>query len=103
MGWSYPLSTLNPRIAEGEGKPLAPWSLHDVRRTVRSGLARLGIRPDGAERVLGHSRASTVEAVYDCYSYRPELAAALARWSNHVLAVIEDQQPKIVTLRERTA
>jgi hypothetical protein len=28
---------------------------------------------------------------------------ALARWSNHVLAVIEDQQPKIVTLRERTA
>jgi hypothetical protein len=31
------------------------------------------------------------------------LAAALARWSNHVLAVIEDQQPKIVTLRERTA
>jgi hypothetical protein len=41
--------------------------------------------------------------VYDRYSYLPELAAALARWSNHVLAVIEDQQPKIVTLRERTA
>jgi hypothetical protein len=32
--------------------------------------------------------------VYDRYSYLPELAAALARWSNHVLTVIEDQQPK---------
>jgi integrase len=77
VGWSYPLSALNLRIAQIEGRPLAPWSLHDVRRTVRTGLGRLGVRPDVAERVVGHVRSGTVEAIYDRHSYRGEVAA---RW-----------------------
>jgi integrase len=101
VGWSYPLSQLNLRIAQVEGKPLAQWSPHDLRRTVRTGLGRLGVRPDIAERCVGHHRSSTVEAVYDKYRYAPEIAAALIRWSEHVMALIEGREAKIVALKER--
>jgi integrase len=93
------LSQLNLRIAEAEGKPLAQWSPHDLRRTLRTGLGRLGIRPDIAERCVGHHRSSTVEAVYDKYRYAPEVAAALARWADHVMAAVEVRATNVVPLR----
>jgi integrase len=99
VGWSYPLSTLNLRIAENEGRPLASWSLHDTRRTVRSGLGRLGIRPDIAETVIGHARGTAVERIYDRYSYRGEIATALAMWADHVMAAVEGRTTNVVPLR----
>jgi len=97
-GWSYPLTTLNLRIAQAKGKPLALWSLHDVRRTVRTGLGRLGVRPDVAERVIGHVQGG-VQAVYDRHRYQPEIAAALALWAEHVTAAVDDRISKVVPLR----
>ena len=35
--------------------PLPEWRLHDLRRTARSLMSRAGVRPDIAERVLGHA------------------------------------------------
>jgi integrase len=52
------------------------WTLHDCRRTARSLLARAGVRPDLAERLLGHGPKG-IESVYDRYSYREEKASAL--------------------------
>jgi integrase len=95
VGWSYPLSTLNLRIAENEGRPLASWSLHDTRRTVRSGLGKLGVRPDVAELVIGHHRGN----VYDRYRYAPEIAVALVMWADHVMAAVEGQTTNVVPLR----
>ena len=40
------------------------WVVHDLRRTARSLMSRAGVRPDIAERVLGHA-ISGVEAIYD--------------------------------------
>jgi integrase len=60
------------------------WQLHDLRRTSRSLLSRAGVRPDIAERVLGHVQAG-VEGIYDRHSYRDEKADALRR-----LAVLID-------------
>ena len=34
---------LHKRIAADIGEPLAHWTLHDLRRTMRSGLGRLGV------------------------------------------------------------
>jgi integrase len=50
------------RKAELESKLLKDmphWQLHDLRRTARSLMSRAGVRPDIAERVLGHAIAST--------------------------------------------
>ncbi len=52
------------------------WTLHDLRRTARSLMSRAGVRPDIAERVLGHAIGG-VHGTYDRHSYRDEKAEAL--------------------------
>jgi integrase len=65
--------------------PIAPWTLHDLRRTLRTGLGRLGVRPDIAERVLNHVSSRTeVEDVYDLNLYLPELREAMQKWEDHL-------------------
>jgi integrase len=84
--WSYATLHLHSRIAEAEGKALAPWTLHDLRRTVRTGMGRLGVQPHIAELVLNHQKGG-VEAIYDRHKYQREITAALALWADHVRAV----------------
>src|SRR5262249_34693778 len=54
------------------------WQLHDLRRTARSLMAWAGVRPDIAERVMGHAIAG-VQGIYDRHGYRAEKADALRR------------------------
>jgi integrase len=96
--WSYSTKALNLRIAL-KGRSPAHWTLHDLRRTMRTGLSRLGIPPHVAELCINHSRKNSVEATYDRYSYEPEVARALARWADFVLAVVEGREAKVVALR----
>lgn len=65
------------------------WTLHDIRRTVRTGMSRLGIRPDIAERVIGHSVGGQMGETYDIYSYRDEKLQALETWQAHVMSLLE--------------
>jgi integrase len=57
-------------------KSVGHWQLHDLRRTARSLMSRVGVRPDIAERVLGHA-IKGVEGIYDRHAYREEKAFAL--------------------------
>ena len=59
------------------------FTLHDLRRTVRTGLARLGIRPDIAERCLNHAQPGIIET-YDTHHYLEEKRDALTRWADHL-------------------
>jgi integrase len=54
------------------------WVLHDLRAAARSLMSRAGVRPDIAERVLGHAVAGVV-GVYDRHAYLDEKADALQR------------------------
>ena len=74
--WSYSLVKLNARIIEAQGKPFPAWRLHDLRRTMRSDLGRLGIPPHVAELAINHVKGG-VEGIYDRHKYRPRSAA---RW-----------------------
>lgn len=68
---------------------IAPWTLHDLRRTFRSGLGRLGVRPDIAERLVNHVSSRTeMEETYDLWSYLPEMREAMEKWESHVEAVL---------------
>lgn len=95
--WSLFMKKLNDRLA-AEGRSLPHWTLHDLRRTMRTGLGRLGIRPDICEMCIGHTRA-TIVATYDRYRYQPEIAAALAQWADHMMAVVEGRASKVVPIR----
>jgi integrase len=62
------------------------WRLHDLRRTVVSGMARLGIPPHVADKILNHQSGtiSGVAAVYQRHEFLAERKEALNRWGAHV-------------------
>jgi integrase len=85
--WSYSTVAMHNRIAAAEGKPLPHWTLHDLRRTMRTGLGKLGVAPHVAERVVNHIKGG-VEAIYDRHRYAEEISAALALWAEHVISIV---------------
>ena len=67
---------------------VAPFTVHDLRRTVRTGLARVGVRPDIAERVLNH-KLDKLLLTYDRHGYLDERRDALERWAAHLASLKE--------------
>ena len=83
--------------------PILPWRLHDLRRTVATGLQRLGVRLEVIETVLGHvsgSRAGIV-GVYQKHRFDAEAREALAVWAAHVHRLLDGDRAsaEIVPLR----
>ena len=66
------------------------WRLHDLRRTCVSGMARLGIAPHVADKILNHQAGtiSGVAAVYQRHEFLAERRAALDLWAAHVAGVL---------------
>lgn len=96
------IDRLVDELAAREGRePLAPWTLHDLRRTARTGLARLGVSREVAERALNHVGGSMLERTYNRFKYEAEVAASLAAWADHVMEVVGERKParKVVALR----
>ena len=71
-------------VSQGEG--LAPWRLHDIRRTVATGLQRLGVRFEVTEAVLNHVSGAKggVAGVYQRHDWASEKRVALEAWATHV-------------------
>lgn len=82
-GFSKTKARLDELIAEAGAKkglsPLAPWTVHDIRRSVATHMARLGVQQEHIERVLGHV-VQGVAGTYNRYSYLDEKRAALELW-----------------------
>ncbi|HJS88544.1 MAG TPA: integrase arm-type DNA-binding domain-containing protein [Steroidobacteraceae bacterium] len=66
---------------------------HDLRRTGRTGLARLGIKVEIAERVVNHAR-ERMEATYDVHDYLDEKREALDKWANHLAEIRDGQESR---------
>jgi integrase len=62
------------------------WTLHDLRRTVVSGMARLGVAPHVADKILNHQSGtiSGVAAIYQRHEFLKERERALQLWGKHV-------------------
>jgi hypothetical protein len=77
------------------------WRLHDIRRSVATGMADIGIEPHHIEACLNHfsGHRAGVAGVYNRSSYDRAVKSALARWSEHVLALVEGRKTKVVPLR----
>ena len=76
---------------------LPRWTLHDLRRTARSLMARAGVRPDVGERVLGHVLTG-VEGIYDRHSYRDEKADALRRLAGLIEMILNPPAENVTEL-----
>jgi integrase len=91
-GFSKMKARLDREVAElAGGSPIAPWTLHDLRRTMRTRISGLGVLPLVAELIIGHKQGG-VQAVYDLHTYDAEKRAALEKWED-ALAVIVGLRP----------
>ena len=68
------------------------WRLHDLRRTCVSGMARLGVAPHVADKVLNHQAGtiSGVAAVYQRHDFLVERREAMIRWDEHIRNLLID-------------
>jgi integrase len=74
---------------------------HDIRRTLRTGLASLRIPRDTAEAVLGHV-AGGVIGIYDRHDYADEKRDALERWAKRLRSIVEPVPDNVVRLAGKT-
>jgi len=72
------------------------WRLHDLRRTCVSGMARLGIAPHVADKILNHQNGaiSGVAAVYQRHEFLVERKQALKLWGAHVERIVRRPQDR---------
>jgi integrase len=70
-----------------EVKVKAHFTPHDIRRTVRTKLAEIGVSDVVAERVMGH-RLQGILRVYNQYDYFEEKRAALLQWEAHLRRMV---------------
>jgi integrase len=99
---SGPFNSFSQRKEEldsGLPKTMPHWTLHDLRRTARSLMSRAGVRPDLAERVLGHAIPG-IEGVYDRHSYETEKGQALAALGALVGQVLDPSTAKVARLAD---
>jgi integrase len=83
-------------------EPLPNWTLHDLRRTAKTLMARAGVRPDISERVLGHVIAG-VEGVYDRHSYADEKRDALEKLASMIERILNPLPSDVAILNNRHA
>jgi integrase len=104
-GWSKCKERLDNRIlaarkaAHGKGaQPMPDWRLHDIRRSVATGMGSIGVQPHIIEAVLNHvsGHKAGVAGVYNLATYEPEKDAALARWAEHLEAVVTGTAADVV-------
>jgi integrase len=97
--WGPAKAALDRRLAGA----VQPWRAHDIRRTAATRMADIGIEPHHIEAVLNHYSGHRlgVAGVYNRIVYERAVRAALVRWSEHVLALIEGRgsDDRVVPLR----
>jgi integrase len=74
------------------------WTLHDIRRTVKSELSELLVEPWISERILAHVRGG-IEGVYDWSRLEAPMRSALLKWADRLQAIVSDTEPTVVPLR----
>jgi integrase len=75
-----------------------PWRLHDLRRTVANGMARLGINLPVIEKVLNHASGSFagIVSVYQRHSFADEKREALDAWARHVERLVTAKSARVL-------
>jgi integrase len=96
-GWARCKRLLDAQIK------LPEWRVHDIRRSVATGMADIGIQPHIIEAVLNHvsGHKGGIAGIYNRATYAKEKAEALARWDAHIAAVVKEAPSKVVGLRGR--
>jgi len=67
---------------------IGQFTVHDLRRTMRTGLSALGVSSETAERTVGHLVGSDIQRTYDVHRFESERRDALEKWATHVAKIV---------------
>jgi integrase len=95
QGWSPAKRALDARSG------VQGWVLHDIRRSVATHMAEAGTSPHVVEAILGHQYGSKVARTYNRAAYTNDMRVALAQWADHLQALIEGTEQRIIAIRSR--
>jgi integrase len=112
QGWGKAKVALDKRIRPA----LAPWRIHDLRRTVATAMAEsppdkehpkargLGVPPHIIEAMLNHvsGHKAGVAGVYNHATYAREVRAALVMWADHVSAIAGEGERRVVPMGRKS-
>jgi len=102
------MAALLAKRAETGGGPvrtIPPWRTHDIRRTVATGLQRLGVRFEVTEAVLNHvsGAKSGIAGVYQRHNWKDEKRTALSAWATHLGRILRPAQDDNVVQLNRSS
>lgn len=100
-GWGTRKVALDRRLNDA-GINLEHWTIHDLRRSVATGMAELGTPPHVIEAVLNHvsGHKSGVAGIYNRANYEPQKRIALQSWADHLEAIVSGKRrSSVVELR----
>ena len=60
------------------------WRIHDMRRTMRSGLAEIGVSREVARKLFNH-HVGKIDRIYNRYEFMAEKKESLEKWESHLL------------------
>jgi len=94
-GWTQAKRRLDAQVKT------PPWVIHDLRRSVSTGMNEIGISPWVVEAVLNHISGfkAGVAGRYNHATLDGEKAVALARWDEHLMAVVEGRDTNIAPFK----
>jgi integrase len=94
--WSGSKNDLDDKLTLKES-----WRVHDIRRSVATGMADIGIAPHVIETILNHrsGHKAGIAEIYNKSSYWNEVKQAMALWSEHIRALVDGTERKVVPLQ----
>jgi integrase len=79
------------------------WTFHDIRRSVATGMARIGIAIPVIEKLLAHKSGTFkgVVGTYQRHAFLPEMTVAVQKWADHLDQLVgrKASPAKVVRLR----
>ena len=106
-GYSKCKIALDAAIAKlNGGEPIPPWRIHDLRRAMASGMAKLGVQLPVVEKLLNHISGSFagVQGIYQRHDFADEKRKALEIWARHLRSLENgDEAANVVSFELRSA
>lgn len=100
LGETEPKAPKKKGKAKRPGIAVAPFVVHDLRRTAATLMSGAGVAGLVKPMILGHAARGVTLRTYDLFSYLPEKAAALDAWGRRLRAIVTgEEQGKVVELR----
>ncbi|WEX07285.1 tyrosine-type recombinase/integrase [Chelativorans sp. AA-79] len=92
-GYSKMKRALDDEMKKHLADNFSPWRIHDLRRTMASGLAEMGFPTDVADRLLNHVSGSRsgIKGVYQRYEFLKERKEAIEAWAERVREIVSDK------------